>query len=214
MALAVVAALAVAATPAEAVPFTATYTMSVQHVFGFDDLGLDGATLELIGWFDTTDTYAFLCCAGPGGEQIDAAGDKLVISGASTPGTNGTYTEADGGLGFFPNFSGQVFDMNGDTANYDVMVDGHNLVLGSLVAALVAGPSVGDTIDVSHFGTTIEPLDILNLPLFNWLVIGPQQTFDLYLVDSLEFRATLVSEPVLLLLFGVGLLALSLRRRR
>ena len=183
---------------AQATPFSITYTMTVALTSGTDILGLDGATLELIGFFDTTDVYANFS----GLPKINSTSDSLTISGASVVGTNGVYSESSGGLGFFPTFDGQMRRPGGGIARY--LVGGEDLFLNTLVDP-VAGISIGDPISVSDFGTTI-----FNATNFS-TDLGAS-----YTITSLQFSSSSVSvpEPSTLLLLGTGLAAVALRRRR
>ncbi len=79
--------------------------------------------------------------------------DSLTISGASNPGSNGTFSEAVGAV-FYPTFGGQYFGGADEGSWMSWMIDGQTFANSSHLAVETSGVNIGDLIDPSHFGLT------------------------------------------------------------
>jgi len=176
---------------------------------GVDNLGLVGANFLLTLDFDTESVYEESLSGLP---MIRSINDSLVISGATMPQVNGTYFEDFGSVSFFPTFNGTLYggSTGGDFANWQSVADTtdgvENFRGGFFVEPVALDVLVGDTIDISHFGTEASLS-----PGFIFQVNSPGA---FYGVTDFQSSISIVPEPCTALPVMVLSCALMSRRRR
>lgn len=186
---------------AQAATITASFSWDFDLTSGGDFLGLDNASGMLVVTYDTTQTYLDRFAL----PAVDSLTDALTVSGASATGTNGSYAEADG-VAFYPTSTNGVYFSGGITpgdiqARWDI--NGITLEMqNGLVASATNAVSVGDAVDISHFGTSSATAVFLT---------GDGSA---YSVLNFNGVVSVVPVPAAVWLFGSGLLGLVGMARR
>jgi hypothetical protein len=202
--VAVLSCIGVMPTQSSAAQLVMTATFDLTLESGPDVLGLNGASLSLAGTWDSVQTYIDRF----GLPEADSLSDSLLITGASLASTNGTYIEP-AGLGFYPTFEGQLFAGGPADGHMVHNINGTSFEIRNLLAEQ-SGINIGDTIDPSHFSTTLQTA----FPVFSFSIAADGSTYSRL---NLQVTASIVPEPSSLILAAFGLIGLVVygwRRKR
>ncbi len=127
--------------------FTVSTEIGIQGP-GLDPLGLSGATAELEVIFDDAATFS----SEFGGLTVPAISHSVTITGASVPSSNRVYSDPDG-MKYFIFQTANLLDLFGNSAadlGPPILLMFFQMDFPSVI------PSAGDTIDPSHFPTSVS----------------------------------------------------------